>query len=62
MFHTETDVSFGARGLARGLVFDRSGVLVASIQQEALIRPVRRKEAEAGAEVTAGGGGPPSKL
>jgi len=32
----------GARGLVRGQFFDRSGVLVASLAQEGLIRPVTR--------------------
>jgi acyl-CoA thioesterase II len=31
----------GARGLTRGLLYDRSGALVASVAQEGLIRPVR---------------------
>lgn len=30
----------GARGLARGLIYDRAGRLVASVAQEGLIRPV----------------------
>ena len=42
MFYVESDVSYGARGLARGSIFDKSGTLVASIQQEALIRPSRK--------------------
>jgi acyl-CoA thioesterase-2 len=32
----------GARGLARGLLFSRDGVLVASVAQEGLIRPMSR--------------------
>lgn len=34
----------GARGLARGLLFDRSGVLIASVAQEGLIRSRRPKD------------------
>jgi acyl-CoA thioesterase II len=32
----------GARGLATGRIFDEGGVLVASVVQEGLIRPLRR--------------------
>jgi acyl-CoA thioesterase-2 len=35
----------GARGLARGLIFDRQGRLVASVAQEGLMRPTSRKHA-----------------
>ena len=31
----------GARGFARGQIFDRAGRLVASVAQEGLIRPIR---------------------
>lgn len=44
MFHVETGITAGARGLARGEVFDRRGRLVASVQQEALIRPCRETD------------------
>ena len=33
----------GARGLARGLIYDRGGKLIASVAQEGLIRQVKRK-------------------
>jgi acyl-CoA thioesterase-2 len=33
----------GARGLARGLIYDRAGRLVASVAQEGLMRRVTRK-------------------
>ena len=35
----------GARGLARGLVYDRGGRLIASVAQEGLIRPVENRSA-----------------
>jgi acyl-CoA thioesterase-2 len=35
----------GARGLARGLIFDQQGRLVASVAQEGLMRPTSRKQA-----------------
>jgi len=38
LFAYDSPRAAGARGLARGLVFDQSGVLVASIVQEGLIR------------------------
>jgi acyl-CoA thioesterase-2 len=31
----------GARGLTRGLLYDRAGALVASVAQEGLVRPIR---------------------
>ncbi|TMB21241.1 MAG: acyl-CoA thioesterase II, partial [Deltaproteobacteria bacterium] len=33
----------GARGLARGLIYDRGGKLIASVAQEGLMRHVMRK-------------------
>ena len=39
LFSVDPAVNFGARGLARGFFVDESGVLVASISQEALLRP-----------------------
>ena len=38
LFSYDSPRASGARGLARGLVFDQSGVLVASLVQEGLIR------------------------
>ena len=38
LFSYDSPRAAGARGLARGLVFDQSGVLVASTVQEGLIR------------------------
>jgi acyl-CoA thioesterase-2 len=34
----DSPTSQGARGLARGLIYDRSGRLVASVTQEGLMR------------------------
>ncbi len=39
----------GARGFARGLIYDRAGQLVASVAQEGLIRPVRPPASQASA-------------
>lgn len=39
LFHTRTTVSAGARALSRTEVYDFSGQLVATVNQEALIRP-----------------------
>jgi acyl-CoA thioesterase-2 len=38
LYDQETTAASGARGLARGSVFRRDGVLVASVMQEGLIR------------------------
>ncbi|HZU73760.1 MAG TPA: acyl-CoA thioesterase domain-containing protein [Acidimicrobiales bacterium] len=38
-FSVDPVINFGARGLARGTFHDTDGVLVASISQEALLRP-----------------------
>ena len=39
LYHLDSPAAYGARGLARGTIFTRSGVLVASVAQEALVRP-----------------------
>lgn len=41
LFTVDPVVNFGARGLARGSFHDVDGILVASISQEALLRPAR---------------------
>lgn len=41
LFHTRTSVSAGARGIARTEVFTAKGTLVATVDQEGLIRPTR---------------------
>jgi len=41
LFSAESPNSFGARGLARGNIFTKSGKLVASFAQEGLIRPIK---------------------
>ena len=41
MFHNETTVSSGGRGVARTEVWSRGGILVASFLQEGLVRPPR---------------------
>ena len=40
LYMQDSPSAAGARGLARGLVYDRGGRLVASVAQEGLIRPV----------------------
>ena len=40
LYHQDSPSAFGARGLARGNLFTSGGELVASVVQEALIRPV----------------------
>jgi acyl-CoA thioesterase-2 len=41
LYSQDSPASFGARGYNRGLVFTRDGELVASVTQEALMRPRR---------------------
>jgi acyl-CoA thioesterase-2 len=38
LYDTDSPIATGARGLARGLIFDRSGRLVVSVVQEGLVR------------------------
>lgn len=40
LYAQDSPSASGARGMARGLIYDRSGRLVASVAQEGLIRPV----------------------
>jgi acyl-CoA thioesterase-2 len=40
LYVMDSPVSFGARGLARGQIFNREGHLIASTTQEGLMRPV----------------------
>ena len=40
LYYQDSPSAFGARGLARGNLFTKAGELVASVVQEALIRPV----------------------
>lgn len=42
LFSAEAPNTFGARGFSRGNIFTRSGILVASVAQEGLIRPKRK--------------------
>ena len=42
LYSMDSPCAAGARGLARGQIFDRSGRLVASVAQEGLMRPVDR--------------------
>jgi acyl-CoA thioesterase-2 len=42
LYAMESPTAQGARGLARGLIFDRAGRLVASVAQEGLMREVSR--------------------
>ncbi len=44
LYAQESPIAAGARGFARGQLFTRAGVLVASVAQEGLMRPVRTPE------------------
>ena len=44
LYHQDSPIAFGARGLARGMIYTEEGVLVASTAQEALVRPARSPE------------------
>jgi acyl-CoA thioesterase-2 len=41
LYAQDSPFAGGARGLARGLIYDRAGRLVASVAQEGLLRPLR---------------------
>jgi acyl-CoA thioesterase-2 len=41
LYAQDSPSASGARGFNRGLIFTRSGVLIASVAQEGLIRPRR---------------------
>ncbi|WP_329568870.1 acyl-CoA thioesterase [Kitasatospora sp. NBC_01266] len=41
LYQQESPIAHGARGLARGQIFDRNGQLVVSVVQEGLFRPLR---------------------
>ncbi|MFF7637452.1 acyl-CoA thioesterase [Kitasatospora sp. NPDC008050] len=41
LYQQESPIAQGARGLARGQIFDRNGRLVVSVVQEGLFRPLR---------------------
>jgi len=44
LYVQDSPAATGARGFARGSIFTRDGVLVASVAQEGLLRPVHRAE------------------
>jgi acyl-CoA thioesterase-2 len=44
LYVQDSPVATGARGFARGTIFTRGGVLVASVAQEGLMRPARQPE------------------
>ncbi|MEB2345833.1 MAG: acyl-CoA thioesterase II [Deltaproteobacteria bacterium] len=44
LYVQDSPAAVGARGFARGSIFTREGVLVASVAQEGLLRPVHRAE------------------
>jgi acyl-CoA thioesterase-2 len=44
LYAQESPVAAGARGFARGQLFTREGVLVASVAQEGLMRPAGTAE------------------
>jgi acyl-CoA thioesterase-2 len=39
LYQQESPITTGARGLARGQIFDRDGRLLVSVMQEGLFRP-----------------------
>ena len=41
LYDQDSPAAAGARGLARGSIFTRSGDLVVSVVQEGLVRPLR---------------------
>jgi acyl-CoA thioesterase-2 len=41
LYQQESPIATGARGLARGLIFDRDGQLIVSVMQEGLFRKIR---------------------
>jgi len=51
LFHMRTTVSSGSRGLARTEIFSSQGHLVATVTQEALVRPKQRTGATPGLPV-----------
>jgi acyl-CoA thioesterase-2 len=48
LYVTESPSASGARGFGRGAIYSRSGMLVASVAQEGLIRPQSRWTSPAG--------------
>jgi acyl-CoA thioesterase-2 len=48
LYVTESPSASGARGFSRGAIYSRSGILVASVAQEGLIRPQSRWTSPAG--------------
>ena len=44
LYVQDSPVATGARGFARGTIFTRGGLLVASVAQEGLMRPARQPE------------------
>lgn len=44
LYQQESPIAHGARGLARGQIFDRHGRLVVSVVQEGLFRPLKRHD------------------
>ena len=44
LYAQESTIAFGARGYARGMLYTRDGVLVASTTQEGLMRPTKEAE------------------
>ncbi|KQV04424.1 acyl-CoA thioesterase II [Kitasatospora sp. Root107] len=45
LYQQESPIAHGARGLARGQIFDRNGRLVVSVMQEGLFRPLGDRRA-----------------
>ncbi|MFJ8041695.1 acyl-CoA thioesterase [Kitasatospora sp. NPDC096147] len=44
LYQQESPIAHGARGLARGQIFDRNGQLVVSVMQEGLFRPLSSRK------------------
>ncbi|MDX5585428.1 MAG: thioesterase family protein, partial [Aureibaculum sp.] len=43
LFSFESPSTFGARGFTRGDIFSRDGTLIASVAQEGLMRPMKKR-------------------
>ena len=44
LYAMESPWAGGARGLARGAIYSEAGLLIATVMQEGLLRPIRRKD------------------
>jgi acyl-CoA thioesterase-2 len=44
LYTMDSPFTGGARGFSRGAIFDENGLLIASVAQEGLIRPIKIKD------------------